>query len=231
MSHLPVYLIGHQPMTTKEGRDEMDVESEFYRRLKMILSAYSSIIKVALFGHHNYAFVEEVMSSSFIPLIPSIIAPGVSPRGKNNPAFHILYRSKKDGTILDFKQMKFDLFHENHMAQLSDRDDYLGKWSYHSDILYSWRTLRYVELCINLCHSCSSGEKNFTAETLSHFLKKVPNSKHLFQAMQVWRRGGYIGEDTPEGYRCRAKYDQMEPLMKCLFPEQNASCWSPHEWL
>jgi hypothetical protein len=49
--------------------------------------------------------------------------------------------------------------------------------------------------------------------------------------MQIWRRAGYLGEDTPESYRCRAKYDTEEPLMKCLFPEQNATCWNPHEWL
>jgi hypothetical protein len=49
--------------------------------------------------------------------------------------------------------------------------------------------------------------------------------------MQIWRKAGYIGEDTPEGYRCRAKYDTEERLMKCLFPEQNMTCWSPREWL
>lgn len=140
---LHVYLIGHPPLTTKEGRDEMDVGSQFYRRFKTLLSAYSSIIKVGLFGHHNYAFVEEILSTSYLPLIPSIIAPGISPRGKNNPAFHVIYRSKETGTILDFKQMKFDLFLENQMAQVVDLPSYLGHWSFYSDRLHSWRSLRF----------------------------------------------------------------------------------------
>ena len=71
----------------------MDIDSIYYSRLKTLLGAYSSIIKVGLFGHHNYAFLEEILSTSYIPLIPSIIAPGVSPRGKNNPAFNLVYRS------------------------------------------------------------------------------------------------------------------------------------------
>ena len=218
------------------------MKSPFYRRFKTLLAAYASIIKVGLFGHHNYAFVEEIISTSYLPLIPSIIAPGVSPRGKNNPAFNVIYRSKDTKTILDFKQMKLNLFHENRMAQVSDQPDYLGKWSFHSDLMHSWRTLRWGrerkrrrELTsvpfswTNIL--CGSGEEEFTAETLFSFLERVPNSHQLFQAMQIWRTAGYIGEDTPEGYRCRAKYDQGEPLMKCLFPEQNASCWSPKSWL
>jgi hypothetical protein len=140
--HLSVYLIGHQPLTTKEGHDEMDIKSPFYRQFKTLLSAYSMIIKVGLFGHHNYAFVEEIMSTTYLPLIPSIIVPGVSPRGKNNPAFNVIYRSRETAKILDFKQMKFDLFHENQMAQVIDQPDYLGKWSFHSNRLHSWRSLR-----------------------------------------------------------------------------------------
>lgn len=76
-----------------------------------------------------------------------------------------------------------------------------------------------------------SNQKEFTTETLYQFLSHVPKSQELYLAMQVWRTTGYIGEDTPEGYKCRAKYDQEEPLMKCLFPEQNITCWNPREWL
>jgi hypothetical protein len=126
----------------------MEVTSIFYSRLKTILSAYSSIIKVGLFGHHNYAFVEEIVGTSFLPLIPSIVAPGISPRGKNNPAFHLVSRSKETGTILDFKQIKFDLFSENQMAQSLNQPNYLGHWSFHSDQLYSWQTIRRVRLSL-----------------------------------------------------------------------------------
>jgi hypothetical protein len=153
--NLSVYLIGHQPFTTKEGHDEMEVTSIFYGRLKTILSAYSSIIKVGLFGHHNYAFVEEIMSTSFFPLIPSIVAPGISPRGKNNPAFHVISRSKETGTILDFKQIKFDLFSENQRARVLNQPDYLGQWSFYSDHLYSWQTLRFVRVHSSSSHSNS----------------------------------------------------------------------------
>jgi hypothetical protein len=49
---------------------------------------------VGLFGHRNLAGLNEVLSSAFLPLFPAITAPGVSPRGRNQPSFNVLYQDQ-----------------------------------------------------------------------------------------------------------------------------------------
>lgn len=95
-----VYIIGHQPLTTKKGKDEYDTESEQFISLKQLLTKYSPIIKVGLFGHRNVAGFGEVLNKDFLPIFPSLTAPGVSPRGRNQPSFNVIYQSKVDSTGL-----------------------------------------------------------------------------------------------------------------------------------
>jgi hypothetical protein len=52
---LDVYIIGHQPLTTKRGRDEYDPRATHFTRLKALLAKYAPIIRVGLFGHRNIA--------------------------------------------------------------------------------------------------------------------------------------------------------------------------------
>lgn len=42
---------------------------------------------------------------------------------------------------------------------------------------------------------------------------------------------GNVYAGTTKNTIKKSKYDQEEPLMKCLFPEQNLTCWNPREWL
>ena len=48
-------MVGHQPLTTKKGKDEMDVEDFHFVAMKKVFEKYASIIKVGLFGHRNLA--------------------------------------------------------------------------------------------------------------------------------------------------------------------------------
>ncbi len=90
-------------------------------------------------------------------------------------------------------------------------EKYMGRWGQHTDDLYSWRAL--------------SGSKNFTVETLSQFLLAAPAVGRDFFSMQIWKRGGYVGDETPENFRCKAMYDEQYEMMRCLFPEQDAQCF------
>ena len=99
--------------------------------------------------------------------------------------------------------------------QLND-PSYLGVWLRHESGFFSWRTL--------------SGTLEFTAETLQSFLKEVVHREDLFFAIEKWERAGYIGGDTPESYECKSLYDKAEPLMNCMFPNQDARCWNT-KWL
>jgi hypothetical protein len=58
-----VYVVGHQPLATKNGKDEMDVGAYHFQEVKRLLEEYKDIIKVGLFGHRNLAGVGE---SSFL---------------------------------------------------------------------------------------------------------------------------------------------------------------------
>jgi hypothetical protein len=40
----------------------------------------------------------EVLNKDFLPIFPSLTAPGVSPRGRNQPSFNVLYQSPEDST-------------------------------------------------------------------------------------------------------------------------------------
>lgn len=74
---LSVWVVGHQPLNTKEGADEYDVNSANFAMLKELFQLYHDIIKVGLFGHINQAGLSEVLSSHYVPLFPSITAPGM----------------------------------------------------------------------------------------------------------------------------------------------------------
>ena len=83
----------------------------------------------------------EVLNKDFMPIFPSLTAPGVSPRGRNQPSFNVLYQSTVDSTVMDFEQWKFDLQTENNNAQNLDDSTYLGTWDRHENDLKSWRIL------------------------------------------------------------------------------------------
>ena len=100
-----VYIIGHQPLTTKKGKDEFNIEGEYFLDLKDLLTEYAPIIKVGLFGHRNVAGFGEVLNKDFFPLFPSLTAPGVSPRGRNQPSFYVLYQSEIDSTGVETTYM------------------------------------------------------------------------------------------------------------------------------
>ena len=53
--NMNVYIIGHQPLTTKKGKDEYDPAATHFTHLKALLAKYAPIIRVGLFGHRNVA--------------------------------------------------------------------------------------------------------------------------------------------------------------------------------
>jgi len=207
---LSVYIVGHQPLTTKKGKDELDVEGLHYGRLKDYLSQYADIIKMGFFGHRNLAGLQEIMSPWGTAIIPSLTGPGVSPRGKNQPSFNTMYMDPKTKTILEFEQWTFNLMDENQRALNTDLS-YLGQWRQTRGDMYSWRQL--------------SGQMNFTADTLAVTLDHVPRNSKQFFAIEVWKRAGYIGDETPEDYWCKSMHDTNEDMMQCLFPNQDIKCW------
>lgn len=103
---LPVYLLGHQPLSTRFGLDEFDTHSEQFVELKRILTKHAAIIRVGLFGHDNFQELVQVLGTkgetgaeaeaeteaSSLPLFPAIVATGVSPRGPNQPSFTVLFK-------------------------------------------------------------------------------------------------------------------------------------------
>jgi hypothetical protein len=91
-----VFLVMHQPLATKKGKDELDIEGEHFGRIKELLVTYQHIIRAGFFGHRNLAGVQEILSPLGAPIIPSITVPGVSPRGRNQPCFNVVYLDKKD---------------------------------------------------------------------------------------------------------------------------------------
>lgn len=211
---LAVWIVGHQPLNTNKGKDEFTVEGVHYSGIKDTFTEYGDIIKVGLFGHRNVAGLAEVLSKDFHPIFPSLTAPGVSPRGKNNPSFMMIYQDRDTKEVVDFQQWIFDLLEQNEEAKRMDTSKYLGYWR--TNNLMSWRTL--------------SGSSAFSAQTLDDFLRRVPHDQALFFAVQTWKRGGYIGDETPETYECKSLFDQEEAVASCLFANQNPLCWS-NSWL
>lgn len=212
---IPMYLVGHQPLATKKGKNELDVEGIHFGQFKNLLAQYSSDIKLGLFGHRNLAGLQEILSPLGRPLIPSITVPGVSPRGKNQPCFNVLYANKDTKVIQEFEQWTFNLMDENAKAK-NEPETYLGSWRQHHSDVYSWRAL--------------SGETEFTPDSLSRMLARIPTNSRDFFAIEVWKRAGYIGDETPEDYKCKSLYDTNDGMMRCLFPDQDVQCWDDH-WL
>uniref|UniRef100_A0A6T2AYJ6 Calcineurin-like phosphoesterase domain-containing protein n=1 Tax=Eutreptiella gymnastica TaxID=73025 RepID=A0A6T2AYJ6_9EUGL len=209
-----VYIVGHQPLTTKRGKDELNVYGVHYGKLKFLLDRYQDIIKVGLFGHRNLAAIQPIASALGRPIIPSITVPGVSPRGKNHPAFHVVFY-EADGTVHDFEQWVFALGNENAKASKEGKG-YKGEWKMHHRELYSWKAF-------------SKGEK-FTVAGLMHTLHSILTDERVFFDIELWKRGGYVGDETPENYKCKAKYDTANAMMQCLFPKQDPRCWD-QKWL
>ncbi len=58
---LSVIIVGHQPIATKNGKDELDVDSIHFRRVRELLYEYSPIIRAALFGHRNLAGLQNIL--------------------------------------------------------------------------------------------------------------------------------------------------------------------------
>lgn len=213
---LKVYVVGHQPMSTNKGKDEMDVDGAHFNALKDVFELYQDLIVVGLFGHRNLAGLSEVLSSVYMPLFPAITAPGVSPRGRNQPSFNVLYQDQQSKKVVDFEQWKFDLMRENKKAASLGDVDYLGTWSKHEGEMASWQTL--------------SGTREYTTETLKTFLQQVVREQDLFFAIERWERGGYVGDETPESYECKSLFDRNDQIMTCLFPNQDPLCWDA-KWM
>lgn len=76
-----------------------------------------------------------------------------------------------------------------------------------------------------------SGAKNFTTDTLSNFISKVESDHNSFFAIEILKRGGFIGNQVPENFMCEALHDREEDMMKCLFPQQDKQCWDPEYWV
>jgi hypothetical protein len=214
---LKVIFIGHQPLTTNKGEDELEVEGIHYNRMKDLLVQYSDIIVTGLFGHRNLAGIQEVLSPVQDPLFPSITAPGISPRGENQPCFNVVYIDKDTKVVQEFEQWAFNLMDENEIAKRMPLG-YLGEWRQHDNDVFSWRAL--------------SGTNEFTAVTLSQVINKIPHDSKAFFSIEIWKRAGYIGDETPENYYCKSIFDEAKDMISCLFPNQdpNPECWDP-DWL
>jgi hypothetical protein len=115
-SGLAVMVVAHQPLATKKGKDEMDIDSAHFAHLKVILAEFSDVIRSALFGHRNLAGLQNILGPLGEPLIPSITVPGISPRGNNQPVFHEVFLDPSSYQILEFEQWVFDLINENTIA-------------------------------------------------------------------------------------------------------------------
>ena len=91
---LSIYFIGHQPLSTRFGQDELDVKSAHYHSLKSILAKHSSNIRVGLFGHNNVENLVQVLSPGPTPhsIFPAIVGTGVSPRAPNQPTYHVYHK-------------------------------------------------------------------------------------------------------------------------------------------
>ena len=50
--------MGHQPFTTKKGKDEYEPDAWHFKHLKSLFAEYASVIRVGLFGHRNVAGIE-----------------------------------------------------------------------------------------------------------------------------------------------------------------------------
>eukprot|EP00123_Amoebidium_parasiticum_P010532 comp20168_c0_seq1/m.24977 comp20168_c0_seq1/g.24977 ORF comp20168_c0_seq1/g.24977 comp20168_c0_seq1/m.24977 type:complete len:558 (-) comp20168_c0_seq1:523-2196(-) len=215
-----VILIGHQPLTTKKGKDELDTEGLHYGKLKTLLSQYSKIIPAGFFGHRNLAGINTILGPLGTPLIPSVTAPGVSPRGLNNPCFNVIYMNPESHIIEEFEQWIFELMDENELAKEFRKNGthhhYLGRWRQHKNDVYSWRAV--------------SGGQNFTVDSVINVLNQISTDSKMFFAMEVWKRAGYIGDETPENYQCKAVHDSGDAMMRCLFPDQDVRCWDKR-WL
>ena len=120
--------------------------------LSDVLSEYKDVIKVGLFGHRNEASVSTILSASQEPLMAALTAPGVSPRGTNNPAFLILQQDIHTGSLIDFEQQVFDLFNENkRIQQLKvSPDRYMGSWNSLNGRLRSWQALSGINVTCQL---------------------------------------------------------------------------------
>lgn len=211
---LSVHIVGHQPLATKKGKDELEIEGLHFGELKNLLGEYAGIIDVGYFGHRNVAGIQEILGPVGRPIIPSITVPGVSPRGKNQPSFNVVYMDPKTGTILEFEQWIFNLMDENAKIRKMDEseaENYYGEWRQHHHDVYSWRSL--------------SNEQEFTADSLARALHHIPSESAAFFAIEVWKKAGYIGAETPENYQCKSQADQEYEMMTCLFPHQDPECW------
>lgn len=213
--NMAVYLVGHQPLATKKGKDEMDIRDPHYMQFQGVLGEHQDIIRVAMFGHRNYAGLQPILDTVERPIIPSLTIPGVSPRGLNNPSFSVMFYDPKTFVIEDFEQWIFILGDENAKARFKG-PSYLGTWRQHRRDLFSWRAV--------------SGGMPFTVGSLVRHLSNTSYDMATFFRYETWKRGGYVGDETPENYHCKAMYDESDSMMRCLFKDQDPKCWN-EKWL
>ena len=84
---------------------------------------------------------------------------------------------------------------------------YLGRWVTNPEDIASWRKM--------------TGANQFNAQTVFDMNSRIPTSGKLYTALQVFKRGGLIGDSAPEAVWCQSLYDDEAMLEKCLFPQQD----------
>jgi hypothetical protein len=60
---------------------------------------------------------------------------------------------------------------------------------------------------------------------LSHCTHTHSDGKTFFD-YQVFKRSGFIGDETPENFRCKSLEDTEKKMEHCLFPNQDPLCWN-----
>jgi len=214
--NLAVYLIGHQPMSTKNGYNQFE-KGYHVDYLKEIMAEYKDIIRIGLFGDRNVAGMEPLWDrTNTVPTIPMITVPGVSPRGMNFPALHAVVYKADTKVVQDIFQYSLDIIDENAKVQAmikrneSGVDEYLGEWTLGRS--KSWKEF-------------SHGQP-LTAETLVDATREISTSAELLVAQAKWKRAGYVGSESPEQYLCSILNDRSADFKNCLFARQDDRCWT-----
>lgn len=214
-----VIIVGHEPISGVH-EDLFNLSSPIIIELKNILTKYSSIITVSLFGHRNLNSVKNIKSIDGTAIIPSITVAGISPRLQNNPSFNEIYLDTTNYNVLDFMPTYLDLLQENHKSRnftlnTTSTDSrynelYIGNWKRHNGKSFSWRSL--------------TGYKSFTADTVNKFMNELAFEPDVSKTLERWKTGNFSASETPEEVICRAIHDNEISVKRCTFP-----FWNPKD--
>jgi hypothetical protein len=64
-----------------------------------------------------------------------------------------------------------------------------------------------------------------TEKNLRSFLDQLTSNQDDFFAIEMWKKAGYIGAESPESYDCKTEFDMGDEMMLCLFPNQDKMCF------